>query len=129
MGRTRATRLARRPLIAACAISVALSACGATGSHTSATPFPTGKLAHDQQILAGRVIFAQRCATCHGDAGGGGVGPSFTHDKLLRDFPDPAAQINFVEHGRGIMPAWRGVLTTAQITAVVQYERKVLSPR
>ncbi len=108
-----------------------LAACGGGGGGGSSSgaqpPAPTGALAHDAQVLAGRKVFAGTCATCHGISGGGGVGPSFADGKLLKDFPDPDAQVAFVKQGKDAMPAFAGVLTNAQIRAVVRYEREVLS--
>ena len=101
-------------------------ACGGPSS-AAGSPLPTGPLAHDTEILQGRTLFAANCASCHGSAGGGGLGPKFTDGKLQRDFPNIDAQISFVKHGRGIMPAWGPLLTEAQIHAVVRYEREVLS--
>ena len=115
-----------RGFAAALGAVMLITAC--SGGTTAGTPVPTGALAHDAEVLRGRTIFAEQCATCHGDAGGGGVGPSFHDEKLLNDFPTVAAQIAFVKRGRGIMPAWAGKLTEAQIRAVVRYEREVLSP-
>jgi mono/diheme cytochrome c family protein len=109
---------------------LAVLAVACSGSPTSnASPLPTGALAHNAEILQGRTTFAANCATCHGTSGGGGIGPRFTGGKLQRDFPNIAAQIAFVDHGRGVMPAWKGALTTEEIHAVVSYEREVLSRR
>ena len=103
-----------------------LGACS-SGTHVPSPPLPVGSAAHDAELLEGRRLFAANCATCHGTAGGGGLGPSFKDGKLLRDFPDIASQITFVEHGKGVMPAWGTLLPAAQIHAVVRYEREVLS--
>ncbi len=116
------TRVA--PLLVVAALVVACSG----GTSSSGAPKPTGALAHDAEVLRGRDIFTAQCANCHGPAGGGGLGPSFHGGKLQRDFPDIAAQIQVVEHGRDNMPPFRNKLSAAEIHAVVRYEREVLSP-
>lgn len=64
---------------------------------------------------------------CHGVEGGGRIGPSFKGGLLLRLFATADAQQAFVSVGRMEMPGFRGQLTTAQIAAVVRYEREVLT--
>jgi mono/diheme cytochrome c family protein len=125
--RWRAIARDARVLVGASCV-VFLIGCGASGG-ASGSPMPTGRLAHDAELLQGRKIFAANCATCHGAAGGGALGPKFTGGNLLRDYPDIAAQIVFVEHGRGVMPAWKHALSPAELHAVVRYEREVLAPR
>jgi mono/diheme cytochrome c family protein len=70
----------------------------------------------------GATIFAANCATCHGNAGQGGVGPVLA-GKVVTDFPDEADQIKVVTNGRGGMPAFGGDLTDEQIAQVVEYTR------
>ena len=119
------------PLVAALAFVAVLAACGGgNGSDARSaqgSPAPTGALAHDAQVLQGRKLFQTYCATCHGIAGGGGVGPSFADGKLLKDFAGVDAQMAFVKHGQGVMPAFAGTLDDAEVRAVVRYEREVLS--
>jgi cbb3-type cytochrome c oxidase subunit III len=67
----------------------------------------------------GKQIFQKKCASCHTlkDAGATGtIGPNL--DALKPSFP--VAQ-NQVIHGGGAMPAFKGVLTDAQIKAVAKY--------
>ena len=67
----------------------------------------------------GRAIFKTKCGGCHtlADAGTSGTqGPNL--DQLKPPFARAKAQ---VEHGGGIMPAFKGQLTDAQITAVAKY--------
>ena len=127
MGSDRAGRWTVVGLLVAAAI--VLSACGGGGGGSSSSgsaPLPKGAAAHDPTLLAGRTIFSQQCASCHGVQGQGGVGPSFRGGRLLRDYPNPEAQVAFVSTGRGIMPAFSGILTHTQIEQVVAYERTVL---
>jgi ubiquinol-cytochrome c reductase cytochrome c subunit len=104
------------------------SACGGGGG-SSSSPLPSGALAHDASLLAGRKVFSAECATCHGSGGQGGVGPTFNDGRLQRDFPNASDQVAFVSQGKGVMPPFAGVLTAAQLQEVVAYERQVLSTR
>ena len=108
-----------------------LSGCGGGGTTGSASgsPLPSGAEAHDSALLNGRQLFSANCASCHGVAGQGGLGPSFTNGRLLRDFPNAEEQIMFVSNGRGLMPAFATALTPRQIAEVVAYERQVLAAR
>jgi mono/diheme cytochrome c family protein len=71
----------------------------------------------------GPALYRQFCASCHGAGGGGGVGPRLGGGAVVRRYPKVADQVQVVTEGRGSMPAWRGTLTTAQIRAVVNFER------
>jgi cbb3-type cytochrome c oxidase subunit III len=67
----------------------------------------------------GKNIFKSQCASCHTlkDAGATGtVGPNL--DQLKPPF---SIVKNQVIHGGGVMPAFKGKLTDAQITAVARY--------
>jgi cbb3-type cytochrome c oxidase subunit III len=67
----------------------------------------------------GKQIFKSKCASCHTlkDAGATGtIGPNL--DQLKPPF---AVAQNQVIHGGGVMPAFKGVLTDAQIRAVAKY--------
>jgi cbb3-type cytochrome c oxidase subunit III len=76
----------------------------------------------ESQVISGtngKQIFKSRCASCHTlkDAGATGtIGPNL--DQLKPPFQ--VAQ-NQVIHGGGVMPAFKGVLTDAQIRAVAKY--------
>ncbi len=109
--------------------AVVLAACGGGSSSrsSSSAPLPSGAQAHDATLLAGRTVFTGQCASCHGVRGEGGAGPSFLGGRLTRDFPNVEDQVAFVAAGRGVMPAFSGILTHQQIENVVAYERQVLS--
>ena len=67
----------------------------------------------------GKQIFLAKCGSCHTlkDAGTtGAIGPNL--DALKPPF---ATVKNQVIHGGGAMPAFQGILTDAQITAVAKY--------
>jgi hypothetical protein len=89
------------------------------------------------------------CESCHGGAGQGGVGYAFAGGEVLRTFPHIEDQLRFVYYGseayaaagvdiygdpnreggphivlaQGVMPAWGGNLTDAEILGVVCHER------
>jgi cbb3-type cytochrome c oxidase subunit III len=71
----------------------------------------------------GKSIFTSQCASCHTlkDAGATGtIGPNL--DQLKPPF---SIVQNQVIHGGGVMPAFKGKLTDAQITAVAKYVSSV----
>jgi cbb3-type cytochrome c oxidase subunit III len=72
-----------------------------------------------QQGTNGKSIFSANCSSCHTlKAAGatGTIGPNL--DQLKPAFPIVQAQ---VEHGGGVMPAFKGKLTQAQIDAVAKF--------
>lgn len=89
----------------------------------------------------GEAIFAQQCSACHGASGQGGIGLPLSkanNTTLLKDFPDAAAQVEFVSKGnaafpdgwganknppRNSMPPFGKTLSPEELEAVVTYER------
>ena len=78
--------------------------------------------------LSGPEIYTALCAQCHGENGGGGIGPS------LRD--EAGSQLNSdseifesisLGHPATSMIAWGEILTSDQITQVVQHIRNITS--
>lgn len=61
-----------------------------------------------------------RCFVCHGESGGGTVGPSFLNDKFLVITDYVIAQILI---GRGIMPSFALSLDDKQVAAVADHIR------
>ena len=102
----------------------------------------------DPLVLGAEVYRSAGCSGCHGAAGEGGVGPALAGKDATLTFPNEADQISWVktgsqpftgqkygdpnraggQHGpaKGIMPAFGGSLSPAQIEAVVKYEREKL---
>lgn len=73
---------------------------------------------------AGKKIFADNCASCHGDAGKGNpeVGAPNLTDKIWLYGSDDATVIDTIANGRaGVMPAWVGRLDPATIKALAVY--------
>ena len=97
-----------------------------TPQTTTSTPEAgtTSTGAGAQQANAqGKQVFTQSCGGCHTlkDAGtSGNVGPNLDDLK-----PDEATVQRQVTNGGGVMPAFKGQLTDAQIKAVAQYVSSV----
>lgn len=110
------------PPALALAMTALVGSCAAAGT----APMPSGADAADATLLTGRNVWVARCQRCHGPTGGGGAGPKLA-GKMTSAYPDQAAQANVIRNGKGGgMPAWKAVLSDAEIEAVVQYTRRVL---
>lgn len=82
-------------------------------------------------IKAGKKVYMQRCATCHGNTGkaDGPVGKALTPKP--RDFSvgkflyakNDAELIAFIKKGKSPMPAWEGTLNQTQLQDVVAFIR------
>ena len=73
---------------------------------------------------AGKKLFADNCASCHGDAGKGNqeLGAPNLTDKIWLYGSDEATLIETISNGRaGVMPAWVGRLDPATIKALAVY--------
>jgi cytochrome c oxidase cbb3-type subunit 3 len=78
----------------------------------------------DVSLDAGKKLFADNCATCHGDAGKGNqeLGAPNLSDKIWLYGSDEATIIETVTNGRGgVMPTWEGRLDPATINALTVY--------
>ncbi|MBI2705823.1 MAG: c-type cytochrome [Actinobacteria bacterium] len=103
------------------------------------------------QLDAGAVLYANKCASCHGGAGGGGVGRQLSGGEVLKTFPNIEQQMEFVRlgdagfdgkpygdpsreggartgggFGSARMPAFKDSLTQTELFEVVRYEREKL---
>jgi cytochrome c oxidase cbb3-type subunit 3 len=73
---------------------------------------------------AGKKLFADNCASCHGDAGKGNqeLGAPNLTDKIWLYGADEATLIETIANGRGgVMPTWEGRLDPATINALTVY--------
>src|SRR6202790_5053257 len=73
----------------------------------------------------GASIFSTKCASCHGgkgQGGGGGMFPALAGDSLV-NAGDPNGMIGVIEHGRKVMPSWKGQLSAGDIAAVATFVR------
>ena len=80
----------------------------------------------DPVLVTGRRVYTERCANCHGNAGGGGQGRALADGEAVRRFPDISDQIAVVADGTGTMPAFSEVLSDREIEAVTRFTREVL---
>lgn len=100
------------------------SAACSSGSVPEVPAGPDG--APDPVLVAGRRVYADRCANCHGVRGQGGRGPSLTGDSMAESYPSATDQIEVVAEGKSTMPGFSNTLTPAEIEAVVRFTREVL---
>jgi cbb3-type cytochrome c oxidase subunit III len=73
----------------------------------------------------GASVWSSKCAACHGakgQGGGGGMFPALAGDSLVNS-SDPSGMIGVIEHGRKVMPSWKGQLSPGDIAAVVTFVR------
>ncbi len=127
------------------ATSVCLAGCGTTppGAPRSAeaprpSDLPVGPLpgpgarspepvenpyANDERSLhLGRRYFvAYNCAGCHGDHGGGGMGPSLRDHAWIYGGDDGAIADSIIEGRANGMPAWGRMLTQEQVWQIAAY--------
>ena len=113
-----------RPVITALiAVSLAGGACSSGGvPEVPAGPDGTP----DPVLVAGRQVYVERCANCHGDDGGGGRGSELSDGLLIERYPDVAEQVAVVFEGVRGMPAFGEALSVEEIEAVTRFTREVL---
>ena len=137
-------------LIALAALLALAAGCGgaktessSTGSTTSQAPAPVAPptettvtnppVADAAPADLGAKVFAQRCALCHGPNGhGDGPGskalnpkPRNFHDTAYMSSRTDAQLLATIHTGKGAMPKWGGVLSEAEITAVLAHIREL----
>ncbi|MFI5256622.1 MAG: c-type cytochrome [Gemmatimonadales bacterium] len=84
---------------------------------------------HKEVLADGRQLFNRmNCSGCHGDHGGGGMGPSL-RDSLWYYGGDDAAIFASITEGRDMgMPAWGSKLPRDQIWKIVTYIKSMRTP-
>jgi cytochrome c551 len=111
------------PLVAG---AVLLGACGDdddddSGGGGDADVAAVVALVPTADVDAGSDVFGSRCSSCHGDDGGGGIGPDL-HGLAERLTVDE--QADTVVNGRGSqMPAWGSELSAQEIADVIAFTR------
>ena len=80
----------------------------------------------DPELVAGRQVYIDRCANCHGRDGAGGRGTKLSEGRMITRYPNAQDQSEVVADGIRSMPGFADVLDMAQIEAVVRYTREVL---
>jgi cytochrome c oxidase subunit 2 len=86
----------------------------------------------DQLMTQGKSVYEKNCAVCH-QPDGKGLPPSFpalADSKVINgpNFDDAGklmkdSHVDRVFNGKGMMPAWKGTLSDADIASVITYER------
>jgi mono/diheme cytochrome c family protein len=84
------------------------------------TPEQTTTQAETAPSGTGQQIYENQCASCHGDNGGGGIGPSLQNNPRLED---AAWTIRRIAIGGLGMPAYANRLSRAEIADVTSYIR------
>jgi mono/diheme cytochrome c family protein len=81
----------------------------------------------------GAAVFSTNCSTCHSSGGKGGIAPPLAGNALV--IGDPQKVIHIVKDGltgavqvngknyNGTMPAWKGILSNADLAGVITYIR------
>jgi mono/diheme cytochrome c family protein len=109
-------------------VGLAIGACGggdSSSSSSSSSPSTQSSSSGGTQSASaqGKQIFTSNCGGCHtlADAGTNGqVGPNLDDLK-----PSKAVVVRQVNNGGGQMPAFKGKLSDAQISAVATYVSSV----
>ena len=120
----RCCRLPHRLLLAALiAASATVGACAAD----DVPEVPVGPDGYpDRELVAGRQVYIERCANCHGNDGSGGRGTKLSDGRMIAQYPNVDDQVEIIADGVRSMPAFVEVLDTEEIAAVVRYTREVL---
>jgi mono/diheme cytochrome c family protein len=71
-------------------------------------------------IHDGEELYDRICARCHGEAGGGFIGPPLAANQNLQS---ARYVVSKIQQGRGGMPAFEGLLTSEQIVSLASYIR------
>ena len=96
---------------------------GDAGTGTAAADTGTGAAPAAGDAAAGKAVFTANCGGCHtlADAGtSGAVGPNLDEAK-----PDADKVVERVTNGQGVMPAFKGTLSDADIANVAAYVSSV----
>ncbi len=70
------------------------------------TSIPVEALAAEEASSPGEPVYDERCAVCHGEVGGGGVGPALSTEEFGRKFSLDKDLLDIIRGGRGGMPAY-----------------------
>ncbi len=101
-------------LVVALAFMVALVACSSGPARPA-----------DPVLGQGYDIYRARCQSCHGPSGEGQSAPGLKRIANRMSFDVHVDKVANGVSGTN-MPAWKGILSDDEITAVVRYEREVL---
>lgn len=117
-------RLPHRLMLAALLAAIATAGACAADDVPEVPVGPDGF--PDRVLVAGRTVYIDRCANCHGNDGGGGRGTKLSGGRMVAQYPRIEDQVEIVAEGVRSMPGFDEVLDPEQISAVVRYTREVL---
>ena len=103
----------------ALAVAIGLASCGG-GDATDADLERLELAFANADVALGNEVFGDSCSVCHGSDGTGGVGAALGGVSERLSIGD---HLSVVWNGRGSMPPFGGLLTDAEIAAVVAYQR------
>lgn len=100
--------------------TLATTGLSATDSATlaAAAEVPPADAGANQALIAGKTLFTQRCAVCHGHDGK--LGLNGAHD-LSKSNLNTTGRVYMVTNGLGKMPGFKDQLTEEQIQQVAAY--------
>jgi mono/diheme cytochrome c family protein len=119
-----------RPLLAALLASLALGAAACGGDDDDDGGNGGGAERSPQQVVdagdqtRGEEVYAQNCAACHGQDGGGGSGPRLAGQQA---YTNADVVVEQVRNGGGGMPAFADRLSDQELSDVSAYVTKVLA--
>ena len=83
----------------------------------------------DEELFQGLAVYQQRCAQCHGQTGGGGIGANIQDvESRLTDEEQREVVVSGRRGPTGQMPAFGATLSDTDIDAVVRFTRDILEP-
>jgi len=115
-------------LVSAALLITSTAACSSGNSSNTAT-----KTTKVMASSNGTAVFSTNCSTCHSSDGKGGIAPPLAGNALVTG--DPNKVIHIVKDGltgavrvngkiyNGTMPAWKGILSNADLAGVITYIR------
>lgn len=111
-----------RPIVLAVLAFAGLTGCPGDDKHDATTEshVPVAAASVGAATSPGQTVFQNRCQSCHGVFGAGGMGPSLV--KAGTRLNDASIEIT-IKQGRPAkgMPGFEGVLTVTDIEAVKAY--------
>ncbi|GAB3232711.1 hypothetical protein GCM10027346_20140 [Hymenobacter seoulensis] len=84
----------------------------------AAAEVPAAETSGDEALVAGKILYTQNCAVCHGTDGK--LGLNGAHD-LTKSNLNTTGRVYMVVNGLGKMPSFKDQLTEEQIQQVVAY--------
>ncbi len=94
---------------------VALAACGGDDEDGSTPAKPPQQVVDAGNPAAGRQVYADSCAACHGADGGGGTGPKLEGEEA---YAAPGVVVDQIREGGGGMPAFGDQLSEQELADV-----------